>query len=594
MLVFCFTQRMKKASTDSDASGVIPQLLQQLRGVAEVISRKGVRRHTHTLQRELDALCITQLTFETESLSSQHGPLFREILHLFEDSYFQDTLVGGESMIRVGLHDNLEAAHRALEQCDYHGCAWISHHCSREIQQHYYEDCPLLTKESSLKLLGSTTHIDDDADAGSANLWVTASSSDITSGWNDVATCTYTEDGAAISGTERGDTAVPQDNVPEFRGTSGAAIAHAQCQQDTHFRRSGPDYGGDAAHIVCGSAPSSGPLPDNAPGPSTEHVLTSHTEDSAMDSASVVSRAATAPKAEQSAVSPQDLASRQGSRKSAHFVLDPVLQTPPASLPNDSAMSSWQGKSTESTVHHDGLVGKLTPSYASHQLLGLAQNDAWGHTAEIAGVVSPSGFSAEASATNPAGPNGMDIHLQERDDRAPVVPYAGFGVDIWEDGPRTLNGVPGHETPHHGQADELRASTPPLDIPGIPENNSDAKDRDFKLATSEKYNETVGRSTTSSRGDPTTGDTVNSGTLLSAIPSFRVHEIRTGGGGSADEQLREAAPTGWTSRSTVEVDHGSSTASSPDIQYASSLFPNHGAAHRNSLQSDFYGQNSVI
>ena len=88
------------------------------------IHRKVVR----SCSEVTDSRLIARLCARGEVLTNDHGRLWRQLLHAFEDLYRRQLLILGDQVdVQKCLHDSLERAHADLPSCENQGCPWVSH-----------------------------------------------------------------------------------------------------------------------------------------------------------------------------------------------------------------------------------------------------------------------------------------------------------------------------------------------------------------------------------------------------------------------------------------------------------------------------------
>ncbi|KIP06197.1 hypothetical protein PHLGIDRAFT_36046 [Phlebiopsis gigantea 11061_1 CR5-6] len=78
-----------------------------------------------------DRAWIYALCAEEDFLARTHGPIFRQLLHLFEHHYREKNLTGDQNKIREYLHSSLQTAHTGLKTCEDERCRWLpnAHPC---------------------------------------------------------------------------------------------------------------------------------------------------------------------------------------------------------------------------------------------------------------------------------------------------------------------------------------------------------------------------------------------------------------------------------------------------------------------------------
>ena len=78
-----------------------------------------------------DRAWIYALCAEEDFLTRTHGPIFRQLLHLFEHHYREKNLTGDQNKIREYLHSSLHTAHAGLKTCEDERCRWLpeAHPC---------------------------------------------------------------------------------------------------------------------------------------------------------------------------------------------------------------------------------------------------------------------------------------------------------------------------------------------------------------------------------------------------------------------------------------------------------------------------------
>ena len=120
-----------------------PRVLEKMCDIAKAILWRGGRTCYYG---QTDATWLSAiLTYDdrhNESYSQSPRNL-RQLLHVFEQSYKAQILVGDQADIRRSLHTLLEKTHLGVAECEALGCKWISHRCD-SLEDDHHEVCPLL------------------------------------------------------------------------------------------------------------------------------------------------------------------------------------------------------------------------------------------------------------------------------------------------------------------------------------------------------------------------------------------------------------------------------------------------------------------
>ena len=107
-------------------SKTMPQILFNM---VRVVKGQEGKYQCRTRQPGLDDdAWINSLWAEDRTLTREHGPTFRQLLHVFEHHYSQGNLIGNQSRIRRYLHDSLQTAHNGVKACEEINCQWLPGH----------------------------------------------------------------------------------------------------------------------------------------------------------------------------------------------------------------------------------------------------------------------------------------------------------------------------------------------------------------------------------------------------------------------------------------------------------------------------------
>ena len=120
------------------------KVLEKMCDIARAILRRGGRICYYG---QTDATWLSAFLRFTgvngHSASYSYSQNLRQLLHIFEQSYKAQILVGDQADIRRSLHILLEQTHLGIAECEALGCKWISHRCD-SLEVDLYGVCPLL------------------------------------------------------------------------------------------------------------------------------------------------------------------------------------------------------------------------------------------------------------------------------------------------------------------------------------------------------------------------------------------------------------------------------------------------------------------
>ncbi|EKM53464.1 uncharacterized protein PHACADRAFT_259874, partial [Phanerochaete carnosa HHB-10118-sp] len=144
LLMFVLTSRewLKVVELDDSSNETPNRVLEKNVAIANVIL--GPERGMISAAAGEDiAHWANAVRYKPHGLSKYCGPMFRRLLHIFEQAFRNGILAGDQDELRKTLHSTLSVAHEGSVKCENPHCQWSLHRCGGSWKSRFQE-CPLL------------------------------------------------------------------------------------------------------------------------------------------------------------------------------------------------------------------------------------------------------------------------------------------------------------------------------------------------------------------------------------------------------------------------------------------------------------------